>query len=89
MMVTQASVSDATTFPYRGILLDTSRNYISVSALQRTIDAMAANKLNTLHWHITDTHSFSLVVKSVPYMNVYGSYSPSEVYTADEIFALN
>lgn len=88
MVVKQAAVSDAPVFPYRGVLLDTARNYISVSSLQRTIDAMAASKLNTLHWHITDTHSFPLVVDTVPNMNFYGTYNPNEVYTPDDIIAL-
>lgn len=89
IVVNQAEVSDAPIFPYRGVLLDTSRNYISISVLQKTIDAMAGSKLNTMHWHITDTHSFPLVVDSVPNMNFYGAYSPSEVYTPDDVIALN
>lgn len=88
MVVQQAVVIDAPVFPYRGLMLDTSRNYINVLVLRRTIDAMAASKLNTLHWHITDTHSFPLVVDSVPNMNFYGAYSPTEVYTHDDIVSL-
>lgn len=88
LMVVTATVTDSPVFPYRGILLDTSRNFVSVATLERTLDAMAANKLNTLHWHITDTHSFPLVVESLPNMANYGAYSPSQVYTFDQIAGL-
>ncbi|KAK3884866.1 hypothetical protein Pcinc_010885 [Petrolisthes cinctipes] len=80
MIVTSATVRDAPAFPYRGLLLDTSRNYFSVAALERTIDAMAANKLNTFHWHITDSHSFPLNLESLPNMAYYGAYSSNSIY---------
>ncbi|XP_063848104.1 LOW QUALITY PROTEIN: chitooligosaccharidolytic beta-N-acetylglucosaminidase-like [Scylla paramamosain] len=80
MVVTSASVRDSPAFSYRGLLLDTSRNFISVAALKRTLDAMAACKLNTLHWHITDTHSFPLYLDTLPNMVYYGAYSSEQVY---------
>ena len=55
-----ASIKDAPKYSHRGILIDTSRNFISVPIMKRVIDAMSYNKLNVLHWHITDTHSFPL-----------------------------
>lgn len=42
-------------------------------------------KLNRLHWHITDTNSFPLVIESRPFLHQYGSYSPKEVYTSDNV----
>ena len=44
------------------------------------IDAMVACKLNTLHWHITDTHSFLLYLDKLPNMVYYGAYSSEQVY---------
>lgn len=85
LMVVTATVTDKPVFPYRGLLLDTSRNYVSLATLERTLDGMAANKLNTLHWHITDTHSFPLVLEGLPNMANYGAYSASEVYTTNQI----
>jgi hexosaminidase len=34
--------------------------------------------MNILHWHITDTESFPLVLESVPELAQYGSYSAEE-----------
>lgn len=88
LMVVSAMVSDVPAFPYRGLMVDTSRNFVSVSALERTLDVMAANKLNTLHWHITDSHSFPLLLDSLPNMAYYGAYSASQVYTPDQVHHL-
>ncbi|XP_060536294.1 chitooligosaccharidolytic beta-N-acetylglucosaminidase [Cylas formicarius] len=78
-------VADRPAYPYRGVLLDTSRNYIGVDAIKRTLTAMGAAKLNTFHWHITDSHSFPYVSKSRPELAKYGAYAPDKVYTAQDV----
>lgn len=82
------SVSDGPTYPYRGLLLDSGRNYIEIDAIKRTIDAMAASKLNTFHWHITDSQSFPLVSQSNPQLSKLGAYSRSQVYQPSDIAEL-
>lgn len=84
-IVTLARIEDAPKLPYRGILLDTSRNFFSVESILRLITAMSYSKMNTLHWHITDTHSFPLQIKSVPQMTQYGSYSDRKIYTHQDV----
>ena len=66
IMVGTAKVQDSPTYNYRGVLLDTARNYLPIEVIKRQINGMAASKLNVLHWHITDSQSFPLVSKSVP-----------------------
>ncbi|XP_068249178.1 chitooligosaccharidolytic beta-N-acetylglucosaminidase-like isoform X2 [Palaemon carinicauda] len=85
-IVSSVAVADRPAFKYRGILLDTARNFISVKTIERTLDAMASNKLNTLHWHITDTTSFPLYLKSVPDMSYYGAYSQGQIYRYNDIY---
>jgi len=72
-------LTDAPKYPHRGFLLDTSRNYFSVDSIKRTIDAMAVVKLNSFHWHITDSHSFPFVAKSKPELHQFGAYQPDKV----------
>ncbi|KAJ3027114.1 UNVERIFIED_CONTAM: hypothetical protein HDU68_004391 [Siphonaria sp. JEL0065] len=40
-------IEDKPSYSYRGVSLDTSRNYIPVSSIFRTLDGMASTKLNT------------------------------------------
>ena len=49
---------------------------------------MSYNKLNVFHWHITDTHSFPLHLKSVPELARYGAYSPEKTYSAKDVAEL-
>ena len=85
MIVNHASITDEPAYAYRGLLLDTSRNYISIKEIKHQIDAMAASKLNTFHWHITDSHSFPMQLQSLPEMSAYGAYEPHKIYTAADI----
>ncbi|XP_034232030.1 chitooligosaccharidolytic beta-N-acetylglucosaminidase [Thrips palmi] len=81
VMPTEVRIVDSPAYKYRGVLLDTARSFVDVPAIKRTIDAMASSKLNTFHWHITDSHSFPLVSKTFPKFSHFGAFSPEEVYT--------
>ncbi|XP_045486518.1 probable beta-hexosaminidase fdl, partial [Pieris rapae] len=84
-MMEAASVDDAPRFKYRGLMLDTARNYFPVSDLLLTIDGMASCKLNTFHWHATDAQSFPLELDSLPQLAHYGAYGPGAIYTTEDI----
>jgi len=51
-------VDDSPTYAWRGLLIDTGRHFYPVADIVRMLDAMAALKLNTLHWHLVDAASF-------------------------------
>lgn len=84
----KVQIQDKPAFPYRGILLDTGRNYYSISSLKRIIDGLSYNKLNVLHWHIIDQQSFPFVSERVPNLTRFGAYSSDQVYYKDEIKGL-
>lgn len=65
-IINSALVEDSPKYSHRGLLIDTSRHYLPITTILRTIDAMAMTKLNVLHWHASDTQSFSLEIPSVP-----------------------
>ena len=47
-------ISDSPRFLWRGLLLDTSRHYLTVQSILTQLDLMEQSKLNTFHWHIVD-----------------------------------
>lgn len=46
---------------------------------------MALVKLNVFHWHITDSQSFPLVLKSHPDLSLLGAYAPDKIYNIEDI----
>ncbi|KAK0565620.1 Glucosamine-6-phosphate isomerase (Glucosamine-6-phosphate deaminase) (GNPDA) (GlcN6P deaminase) [Tilletia horrida] len=79
-------ISDKPAFPWRGVLLDTSRNFFSVGAIERMLDAMAFLKFNTFHWHIVDAQSFPLQLPGkLGVLAERGAYSPQMVYSPSDI----
>ncbi|XP_078181720.1 beta-hexosaminidase 3-like [Carex rostrata] len=77
------TIYDLPRFPYRGLLIDTSRHYLPVLEIKSVIDSMAYSKLNVLHWHIVDDQSFPIEVPS--YRKLWnGAYSSSERYTIED-----
>lgn len=55
-------IKDEPTFIYRGIMIDTARHFIPINLLYETVDALMYNKMSVLHWHITDSDSFPLLL---------------------------
>ncbi|XP_069682025.1 probable beta-hexosaminidase fdl isoform X2 [Periplaneta americana] len=84
-VLTKADIRDEPRFAHRGLLVDTARNFLPLQALRRTVDALAACKLNALHWHLTDSQSFPFDSPRVPNMARYGAYGPDKVYSARDV----
>jgi hexosaminidase len=77
------SLSDKPRFPWRGLSLDVSRHFIPVDGIRRTIDGLAAVKLNVLHWHLSDDQGFRVESKRFPRLQQLGSdglfYTQAEI----------
>lgn len=54
------SITDRPAYPYRGLMLDTARNWFDIPTIRKLIDTMSFVKMNQLHWHATDTQSWPL-----------------------------
>lgn len=82
---TPLDVEDSPAYPYRGLLLDTARNYFPVSDLLRQLDAMSMVKINQFHWHVVDSQSFALQIPGYEELAEYGAYSPQMIYSASDV----
>jgi hexosaminidase len=76
-------VRDQPRFPWRGLMLDSGRHFLTVDTIRRTLDGMAAVKLNTLHWHLTEDQGFRVESRRYPELHRAGSdglfYTQAEV----------
>lgn len=78
-------IEDKPLYVYRGVMLDTSRNYYGVEDLKRLITAMSMNKLNAFHWHIIDSQSFPLELESEPELAEKGAYGKDMRYSVQNV----
>src|SRR4051812_7694758 len=67
------TIQDSPRFPWRGLSLDVSRHFIPVENVRRTLDGMAAVKLNVFHWHLSDDQGFRIESKKFPKLQQHGS----------------
>src|SRR5699024_358261 len=65
---------DAPTFAYRGMHLDVSRHFFTVEEVKRYLDYLAAYKINTFHWHLTDDQGWRLEIKKYPKLTEVGAF---------------
>jgi len=66
-------IEDSPRFPWRGLLIDCARHFQPIEVLQRTLDGMAAVKMNVFHWRLTDDQGFRMESKIFPKLTGLGS----------------
>ena len=79
-------IADRPRFPWRGLMMDVCRHWIPEEVVKRNIDAMAAVKLNVLHFHLTDDQGFRIESKKYPKLHELGS--DGHYYTQAQITEL-
>lgn len=77
-------IEDSPLYAWRGIMIDTGRNFITTKKIKEQIDGMALSKLNILHWHLDDSQSWPVQMSTYPQMTK-DAYSPSQTYSHDDI----
>ncbi|XP_045182279.2 beta-hexosaminidase-like [Mercenaria mercenaria] len=65
-------IIDKPRFSYRGILLDTSRNFKPKSWIYRFLDVMSMYKLNKLHFHLSNDEGWRIEIPTIPELTQIG-----------------
>jgi hexosaminidase len=68
------TITDEPAFAWRGIHLDVTRHFFSISYLEKLIDRMALYKLNKLHLHLTDDQGWRIEIKKYPALTAQGAW---------------
>jgi hexosaminidase len=77
------TIDDAPRFRWRGLMIDSGRHFEPVPVILRTLDGMAAVKLNVFHWHLTEDQGFRIESKKFSKLQEMGS--DGLYYTQDEV----
>jgi hexosaminidase len=77
------TIHDVPRFRWRGLSLDVSRHFEPVGEVERTLDGMAAAKLNVFHWHLRDDQAFRAESKKYPKLTQIAS--EGEFYTQEQM----
>ncbi|MBB3971140.1 beta-N-acetylhexosaminidase [Mucilaginibacter phyllosphaerae] len=67
-------ITDYPRFAYRGMHLDVSRHMFTVTAIKKWLTALAAYKINTFHWHLTDDQGWRIEIKKYPLLQSIAAY---------------
>ncbi len=66
-------IEDQPRFQWRGVMLDVGRHLFSLQFIFRLIDAMALQKQNVLHWHLTEDQGWRIEIQRYPRLTEIGS----------------
>ncbi|RYE27077.1 MAG: DUF4230 domain-containing protein, partial [Sphingobacteriaceae bacterium] len=66
-------IEDHPRFNYRGMHLDVARHFFPASFIKEYLDLLAAYKINTFHWHLTDDQGWRIEIKKYPKLTEVGS----------------
>jgi hexosaminidase len=76
-------IDDKPRFPWRGLMIDSGRHFISIPVIERNLDAMEAVKLNVFHWHLSEDQGIRVESKVFPLLQQKGS--DGLYYTQEQI----
>ena len=67
------TIEDAPRFRWRGLMIDCGRHFEPIAVIKRTLDGMAAVKINVFHWHLTEDQGFRIESRRFPKLTAAGS----------------
>jgi len=71
--VPAVSIRDTPRFHWRGLMIDCGRHFMPLEVIKRSLDGMAAVKLNVFHWHLSEDQGFRVESRAFPKLTGLGS----------------
>jgi len=71
--VANGTIADHPRFAWRGLMLDSARHFQSVADIKKLIDWMSLDKLNVLHWHLSDDQGWRIEIPKYPELTRIGA----------------
>ena len=68
------AIQDSAYLAHRGLLLDCCRHFMAPSFVKDMIDALALQKMNVLHWHLTEDQGWRLPIEAYPKLTEVGGF---------------
>lgn len=72
------SITDKPRFPWRGLLLDCCRHFMSVDFIKKYIDLLVYYKMNRFHWHLTEDQGWRIEIKKYPELTGISAWRTTE-----------
>ncbi len=72
-------IEDAPRFAWRGMQIDPCRHFMPKDFVKRFIDAIAVQKMNHLHIHLTDDQGWRIEIKKYPKLTEVGAWRAETV----------
>ncbi|CAL6077244.1 Beta-N-acetylhexosaminidase [Hexamita inflata] len=67
--INYSQILDYPKYPYRAVMVDSSRHFLPLSTLKRQVAALSIAKMSVLHLHESDSQSFPTKTKTEPGSN--------------------
>lgn len=67
-------IEDYPRFQWRGACLDSARHFMPREFVMKFIDLLALQKMNTLHWHLTDDQGWRIEIRKYPRLTKVGAW---------------
>lgn len=76
-------IEDWPDLPYRGFMLDVSRNFTKKEGILKLIDLLAHYKATVLHLHLGDDEGWRVEIEGLPELTSYGAHHELQVMNED------
>jgi hexosaminidase len=76
-------IEDQPRFKWRGFMFDVSRHFFTKDEVEQLMDALALEKINMFHFHLTDDQGWRIEIKKYPRLTQIGAWRKESGFGLD------